>query len=163
MYLNVSVEELNKRQDQAKGLDLAEKGQTLSIEVRKKMATSDAPKGDKKKRKTNPPAQGLVKGMLGKIMEDETGVYVVTPVATEVSVSATCIKLTPEFHTPDCVKDARITVDLSEFTQYEPSRLLNPGPTKVHVATNPGQSNVYFVPWANATRRQSNSYNVCLL
>ena len=68
--------------------------------------------------------------------------------ATEVSVSASAITMTPDFDLPEWFKKAKIVADISETTVYEPGRLMDTEPRKIKVADAPGKYHVYFVPWA---------------
>ena len=98
-YLGVSPEVLNERQAKAKGEDLVEQGKQLSAAVRTKIITKDPESvSQKRKRETEQKPKGKSGcSVFGKLVEDDKGLYLVTPVPTKVTVGASTMALIPDW------------------------------------------------------------------
>ena len=148
--LGVSVDVLNERQTKAGETDLGKSGRELSAEVqeghRNQKHGSHNPQ--KKKREQKPiEDEAAPPSIFGKLLEDEKGIYLVTPVPTKVTAGANKITFTPRFEVPAIVANCPTIVDVVP-TDYQPSRALQPPPQKLLEAQNAGELNVHFAPWA---------------
>ena len=162
-YLGVSVEVLRERQEKAKEKDLGVVGQEKAAQVRDKLTAKAgspvATAGGKRKR-----TEEKVKGdsdvkpppaILGHLFQDEKGLFLVTPVPTKVTAGATQVTFTHRVEEPGCIEHCTDLIRFQNPVVYNPKRALKPAPEKVKVAKNPGESNVYFVPWATESDAMS--------
>ena len=146
-YLGVSFDVLNERQTKARETDLGKSGRELSAEVRKAIVTKSTDPATRKRKRDQKPIETAPPSIFGKLLEDEKGIYLITPVPTKVTAGANKIPFTPRIEVPAIVANCTTIVDVVP-TDYQPSRALQPPPQKLQEAQKAGELNVYFVPWA---------------
>jgi len=154
-YMGVPVEVLNERQENAKNENLLEKGKELSAAFRTLITTKIAdhdPTNKKRKRKEDQDVISVTEGqrdpLFGRVVEGETGIYLVSPLTTLVSASITHLCFTPRYQEPECIKELKAFDMVEKTTKYKAVKPLKPEPQKLSAAERPGEFNVYFVPWA---------------
>ena len=154
-YMGVAVEVLIERQENAKSVDLLEKGKELSAAFRTLITTKIAdnePHNKKRKRKEDQPVTSVPEmpkdPLFGRVVEGETGIYLVSPLTTLVSATITHLCFTPRYQEPHCIKELKAFDMVEKTTKYKAAKALKPEPQKLSAAERPGELNVYFVPWA---------------
>lgn len=147
-YLGINVDTLNERQNKAKSVDLGLKGRDLSAAIRSTITKKALPAPKRKRQDEVSSPDGRANPLFGKVFEDAKGIYLVTPLTTSVAASTTALTFKPKFEEPESVVHLKGFVEAEKVTKYQPSKAMQPPPQKVTCAKQPGDLNVYFVPWA---------------
>ena len=159
-YLDISIDELNERQEKAKTEDLEEIGKGLAAKERRRIRETPAPaaadgkpsKKPKKGAKTESPSPTRVSmAPFGIVLTDDKGVHFVSPVNTVLDVAPMLPKFTPAFNLPTDLKDAEVVSTFLCTTEFVPPKPRSPKEAvKVSSPAGANDPHHFFMPWAEA-------------